>query len=144
MPVHADGRICSDPNCRCHRLRGSEDFFSAYVFSRERELSFPAPAAAQRIAAALVAPLDALAESCSENGIIPGHIKGTVKCGGILLFSFSVTRCGTVDFTWAGGDARRTESDRFTLRLNVLSTKTTEATEAAAEQALCPVLPPEE
>lgn len=136
MSVHADGYICRDPNCRCHQLRNQDGFFSAYVFSRQNEVTLPCPVSVQRIAEALNAPLTALGESCSIGGIVPGHIKGTVAAGEKILFSFSVTRCDAVDFTWSDALPPDFSSDRYTVTLNILSTQHTAGTPDTAQEIL--------
>ena len=136
MLVHDEGYVCRDPNCRCHSLRNQDGCFSAYVFSRQNEVTLPCPVSVQRIAEALKAPLTALGESCSVGGIVPGHIKGTVAAGEKFLFSFSVTRCDAVDFTWSDSLPPDFSSDRYAVTLNILSTQHTAGTPEAAQEIL--------
>ena len=136
MPVHDEGYICRDPNCRCHQLRDQDGFFNAYVFSMKNEVTLPCPVSVRHITEGLKAPLTALGESCSIGGIVPGHIKGTVAAGETVLFCFSVTRCDTVDLTWNEAVSKDERFDRYTVTLNILSTQHTTGTAEAAQSVL--------
>lgn len=98
---------CEDPHCSCHDHHGQEEHHhhhhhhgeevvdSALILSRSGRMAggeMSREEAVQRGSRALLA----LAEAVAVEGVVLGHIKALLSCGGVDC-TLSVTRTGTCD-----------------------------------------------
>lgn len=115
---HHHGHVHNDP------AHGMVD--NALVLSGRWTIHLPQPRTAGEVADSVAGRLTALARPLAVDGMVPGHVKALIECGGISA-ALSVTRLGTVDSAWGAGWKADALVRGYDVTVNVLSLLNTRA-----------------
>lgn len=117
---------CGDPRCDCHDHHGQEAHHhhhhgeevvdSALILSRSGPVAGGEMSRAEAVERGSKALL-ALAEAVAVKGVMLGHIKALLSCGGVDC-TLSVTRTGTCDVLLS---EKREVRGRWTATVNLIS-----------------------
>ena len=99
---------------------------NALVLSGKWTAHLPEPATAAEVANRVAARLAAVAQPLAVGGVVAGHVKALIACGGQSAV-ISITRLGTVDGARGVGWKPDTLVRRYDVTVNVLSLLNTDA-----------------